>query len=257
MIPPFLNQKSFLKPVLILVFFVLVCPLVPLKSSAENFNDEDIFFSYERFYLNAGVLKDPPRDGRVQSDISSFFKNFSDGIYDISDGDLEKAKTRLLKARAIWPEYFGTDFLLARLYEDTEDYKLSARFYKSYLNKLKAYSQGEYRVSAQLTRSLTPYSVESYEDAYLLVKERLQNYGIDINKVKPVYTVPPFVIFLIIFILSGTVYVTVAYKVRPYIKLQRRINNPPEGFWVCKKCGTDNTILQKECEKCGAPPDSK
>jgi len=109
----FLNHKSYLKPVLVLAFFVALLFLTPRQTLSENFDDEDIYFSYDRFYLKAGTPKDAPKDGRIQNDISAFLENFSDGIYAISEGDFEKAKLKLLKARSIWPEYFGTDFLLA------------------------------------------------------------------------------------------------------------------------------------------------
>jgi len=85
----------------------------------------------------------------------------------------------------------------------------------------------------------------------------LENYEINIDDVKPVYTFPPFLIFVIILTVLGAGYATVIFKVIPYMKKMEHIKNPPEGFWVCKKCGTDNTILQKECEKCGRPADKE
>src|SRR3989338_2997585 len=233
-------------------FLVLIYFLMPLSLSAQYLNDEDAFFSYERFYLKAAMLKDVSENRDIRRDVKAFMRNFSDGIYAISAGDLKKAKIKLLKARAIWPEYFGTDFLLARVNEDMGDYKLSARFYKSYLNKLKALSEGRYRISEPLMRGITPYGVERYEDAYVLVKYRLKDYyGIDLTAVRPFYTISGFLRFLIIVVMLGTGYAIVAYVVVPYIKRRQHINNPPEGFWVCKKCGAYNINIRKECEKCG------
>ncbi|MGB2706214.1 MAG: Ran-binding zinc finger domain-containing protein [Candidatus Omnitrophota bacterium] len=197
------------------------------------------------------VVKDPPRDGIVQTNISAFMQNYSDGIYAISAGELEKAKIKLLKARVIWPEYFGTDFLLARVNEDEGHYGLSARFYKSYLNKLRSFSTGEYRVSKKFIEAIIPYQIENYNDAYILVEERLMRYGIDLARVRPIYTILPFLKYLIIFFIIGAGYAAVVYKGIPYIKKRQRIKNPPEGFWVCNNCGKENTLLQKKCERCG------
>ncbi|MBL7157045.1 MAG: hypothetical protein ISS92_02655 [Candidatus Omnitrophica bacterium] len=238
------------KVLIISVFFTLACAWCSLWLFAQESREENIFFSYERFYLQAGVIKDPPRDGIVQANISDFLQNYSDGIYAISAGKLKKAEAKLLKARVIWPEYFGTDFLLARVNEDEARYALAARFYKSYLNKLKSFFTGEYRFSEKFIEATTPYKVENYNDAYMLVEERLKRYGIDLARVRPIYTVLPFLKYLIIFFIIGAGYFAVVYKGLPYIKKQQLIKNPPEGFWVCNNCGTENTLLQKECEKC-------
>ena len=247
------GKMKYLKAALL----VLIYFLIPLSLFAQYLNDEDAFFSYERFYLKAAMLKDVSENRDIRRDVKAFMRNFSDGIYAISAGDLKKAKIKLFKARAIWPEYFGTDFLLARVNEDMRDQSLSAKFYKSYLNKLKALSEGRYRISEPLIRGITPYGVERYEDAYVLVKYRLKDYyGIDLNTVRPFYAIPGFLRFLIIVAMLGSGYAIVAYAVVPYIRRRRHINNPPEGFWACKKCGTHNINIRKECEKCGEKNDS-
>lgn len=233
-------------------FFILIYSLILSSLFAQYPDDEDRFFSYERFYLKAAMLKDVSKSGNVRRDIKAFMRNFSDGIYAIAAGDPKKAKTKLLKARAIWPEYFGPDFLLARVNEDMGDYNLSAKFYKSYLNKLKALSEGRYRISEPLIQGITPYGIEKYNDAYALVKYRLKDYyGINLAVVRSFYVIPGFLRFLIIVVMLGSGYVIGAYGVFPYIKRKWRINNPPEGSWLCKKCGTYNSNIRKECEKCG------
>ena len=238
-------------------FFVLIYFLIPLSLFAQYLDDEDTFFSYERFYLKAAMLKDVAKGGDIRRDVKAFMHSFLDGIYAISAGDLKKAKIKLLKARTIWPEYFGTDFLLARVNEDMRDHNLSAKFYKSYLNKLKALSEGRYRISESLIREITPYGVEKYDDAYILVKYRLKDYyGINLAAVRPFYAIPGFLSFLIIVVILGSGYAIVAYALVPYIKRRQHINNPPEGFWACKKCGTYNINIRKECEKCGEKNDS-
>jgi len=238
-------------------FFALIYFLVPLSLFAQYPDDEDKFFSYERFYSKAAILEDVLDGGRVRSDIKAFMRNFSDGIYAISAGDPKKAKTKLLRARVIWPEYYGTDFLLARINEDMGNYNLSARFYKSYLNKLKDLSDGRYRISEAIIKGITPYGVENYHDAYEFVRYRLNDYGIDLAAVRPFYAISGFLRLLIMIIVLGSGYAIVTYVVVPYINKRQRINNPPEGFWTCKKCGTYNINIRKECEKCGETQKTK
>ncbi len=233
------------------VFFALVFFLIPLSLFAQSLDDEDAFFSYDRFYSKALMFRNVSKDGSLRNDIKAFMDNFSDGIYAISADDLKKAETKILKARAIWPEYFGTDFLLARLNEDAGNYNLSARFYKSYLNKLKDLSGGRYRISESLIRIMNPYGTEDYDEAHELVKYRLRDYGIDLAAVRPFYTISGFLRALIIIVLLGAGYVIVIYGIIPYVRRRRHINNPPEGFWICRRCGADNINIRKECEKCG------
>lgn len=232
-------------------FFTLIYFLIPLGLFAQDPDYEDNFFSYERFYLQAAMLKEASESADVRGNIKLYMRNFSDGVYAIGIGDLEEAKTKLLKAHTVWPEYFVTDFLLARVSEDMKEYKLSAQFYKSYLNKLKALSEGRYRVSGPLMLQITPYPIENYNDAHRLVKYRLDYYGIDLAKVRPFYTIPGFLRFLIVVVVLGSGYAIMAYRVVPYVKKRWSIINPQEGVWVCKKCGTPNINIRKECEKCG------
>ena len=240
------KMKYFKATLLVLIYF-----LMPLSLSAQYLNDEDAFFSYERFYLKAAMLKDVSENRDIRRDVKAFMRNFSDGIYAIAAGDLKKAKTKLLKARAIWPEYFGADFLLARVSEDMHDYNLSAKFYKSYLNKLKALSEGNYRISGPLMIGITPYHIENYDDAYALVRERLKAHDIDLAVVQPYYAMPSFYKPWIIIIMLGLGYAAAAYGVIPHVKRWMHIKNPPQGSWACTKCGAYNLNVRMECEKCG------
>lgn len=238
---------KYIRTILILLLYFSL----PLNLFAQYPEDEDKFFSYERFYFKAAMLEDVLKDGRFRSDVKAFMQNFSDGIYAISAGDPKRAKRKLLRARAIWPEYYGTDFLLARMNEDMGNYSLSARFYKSYLNKLKDLSDGRYRISESLIKAITPYGVENYHDAHDFVRYRLKDYGIDLADVKPFYVITGFLRLLIIIIVLGSGYAIVSYVIIPRINRRQRINNPPEGYWACRKCGTYNINIRKECEKCG------
>ncbi|MFH1552841.1 MAG: hypothetical protein ABID83_04305 [Candidatus Omnitrophota bacterium] len=233
--------------VLLAVLIFSACTAVVAETSV----DKDRFFSYDRFFLNQAVVDSISGDGKVQKDLNAFAVSFTDGIYAISAGDLKVAEEDLLKARGIWPEYFGTDFLLALVYEENGDYSSAARYYKSYLNKLKNYHAGMYRISGPMIRTLASSGIERYDPARELIKERLASYGIRLGGVRPVITPPLFLFpFFLIAALAG-IYVLVYYWAWPYIKKQHRIKNPPEGFWVCRNCGADNPETVKECEECG------
>lgn len=236
---------------IITALLLLTCSLIPLSLHAQHGNHEDELFSYDRYYLNAGMLREASKSGNVQGVIRAFMRNFSDGIYAISSGDLKKAKIKLLKARAIWPEYFGADFLLGMISEEAGDYGLAARFYKSYLIKLKALSGGEYRISEPIMRSITPYRIEDYDQAYVAVKYRLKDRGIDLSAVQPFYAIPGFIKFLLIIITLWAGYKLMSYKILPYFSRRQRIGHPPKGLWTCKKCAAFNLNILKECEKCG------
>jgi hypothetical protein len=243
--------------IIALICLVLAVQAPTLATSAETrpvqYEDEKAFFSYNRFYDKAAVMEEPPRNGKLQRDISRFLNEFSMAIYAISERDMGQAEKHLKEARVIWPEYFGTDFLLARINEDTGNIPLAARYYKSYLNKLRSFWQRENRISEKLIRSLTPYRVEDYEAAYEVIKRRLGGYGIDLNRVRPIYTVPPLVKTILLFSGAALIYILMVYMVLPYVRKRKRIANAPKGYWICPKCGNENTTLQKECGTCRFP----
>ncbi|MFQ5953312.1 MAG: tetratricopeptide repeat protein [Candidatus Omnitrophota bacterium] len=229
--------------------FLILLPC--FKVSAREYIDKDKFFSYKRFFLDQDVIDRIPEDGRTQRDLNMFAKRFTDGLYAFSGGDLKVAEKDLLEARKIWPEYFGADFLLARLYEETGNPGKAARYYKSYLNKLKKFHAGEYRISGPLIRIFASDSIERFGPAREAVKERLSLYGINLDRVRPVYTFPVFLMPILAGLALGLVYVVTVYHLVPYLKKQRLVRNPPEGFWICRNCGTSTPELSKVCEKCG------
>ncbi|MDP8299554.1 MAG: hypothetical protein P9L88_06610 [Candidatus Tantalella remota] len=236
------------------VFALLIIALVLAGSSlAVAEVEEDTFFSFERFFLNEQMPRQAKGDGRIQNDLKRFYEAFNDGLYAMSAGRFKEAEKSFLKARGIWPEYFGTDFLLAMDLEQAGDVDLAARYYKSYLNKLKALYSGNYRISGPLMVSLTPTGVENYSLAQELVKKRLEDYGIDIDRVRPVITVPGFFMPLLAGFLLVILYVSAKYMIIPYFKFQYRLKHPPEGFWICAHCGADNPNPAKECVDCRRP----
>ncbi len=220
---------------------------------AEAYVDENRFFSYKRFILNKDFVGSIPADGRVQKTLNIFVADFKNALEAISDGRPEEAKRDLLKARETWPEYFGVDFLLARIYEDQGDYGTAARYYKSYLNKLKDLHAGRYRISGPLIRGITASGIEEYHSAHELIERRLARYGISLGVVRPVFTPPRVLLPSLLVMAAAGAYAMIYYWLWPYVKRRRLISNPPEGFWICRYCDTANPDLCKECGKCGHP----
>ena len=236
------------------IFILTILIFLPfLEVSSQEYDDKERFFSYERFFLNQSVVSKIPSDGRTQADLNRFANSYTKGLYAASGGRTEEAEKDLLEAREAWPEYFNTDFLLARIYEDSGDYKKAARFYKSYLNKLRRFHRGEYRISETLIRVFASSQIEPYEPAQEVIKQRLAEYGIRLGRVRPVITPPVFLLPLLLLAALGAAYVAVTRLLVPYLKMRHRMKNPPEGYWVCRSCGTGNTVLNKVCERCGRP----
>jgi len=222
-------------------------------SGADPRSGEDDFFSYRRFLIQYWVIDKVSGGGRVQADLRKFTKTYSDGINAFSSGEWRKAGSYFREAGRIWPEFPGTDFLIALVHERQGDRHTAARYYKSYLNKLRDLNAGRYRISAPVIRGLLGRDPEDPGRARAIIGGHLERYGIDLDKVRPVISVPPFAVFLPAVVVLALSYLAVSRILMPYWDRQRRIKNPPEGFWVCAGCGTGNPVLRKECEKCGNP----
>ncbi len=62
-----------------------------LPGAAHSYSDEEqAFFSYERFYLNSAALLSLSKQAELKNDIRAFMRNFSEGIYAVSGGDFRK-----------------------------------------------------------------------------------------------------------------------------------------------------------------------
>lgn len=218
-----------------------------LGASAED----DVFFSSERFTLNVEVAANLSGDGQTQKIIRRFSEAFNKGAAELEKGELTLAESDLQLARAMWPEFFGPDFLLALLYERTGNIDAAARYYKSYLIKLKVLENGRYGISAQLIRGMLGGRVETYDEAFALVRERLLAKGVAIETVRPVFAMSsllyPAAVVLMFFILYFASYHWFLPRWRRYYK----ITHPPENFWVCPVCLTENPVPNKVCQECG------
>jgi len=240
-----------------ILFYVLFCAILSFyichDLSAETVPDEKDFFSHKRFALNTDLIGKVSESKETHKELDRFTQSFAKAKELISEGRLEEAKVELFKAMKVWPEYFGTDFLLALVCEDTGDIALASRFYKSYLNKLRDFHEGKHKISGTLIRVLTEGEIEGYSVAYKMVEKHLSKHGIELGRVRPVAVFPAVFFYLIVLVLFIAVYLVVVYRLVPYLERRRRIKHPPEGFWVCEHCGTTTPNLSNVCSECRRP----
>ena len=208
------------------------------------------YFNYKKFILNERVLYNLSEDGRVQSDLVLFSRNFLEGIETLDSGDYHSSEKFFQTAVKVWPEYFDTYFILALIYEKQGKYAAAARYYKTYLNGLKKYSKGEYLISGQIIDRLSVRHIEYYEYAYEEISKRLASYNIDIDKVSPATKFP---VFLIPFgvLIFGPIGYYLYILIKRYLRKKDIKRRMSEGFWMCGKCNAVNPDLSIECSKCG------
>ncbi|MFH1836706.1 MAG: hypothetical protein ABH862_01150, partial [Candidatus Omnitrophota bacterium] len=119
-------MKNYLKTAIFFVFTTVLLNVGP--GQAEEYYSDSPYFSYERFFPAMLLLESIPEKGGPQGELNKFAKDFSDGLYALSAENYTRALRKLLRARRIWPEYFGTDFLIALVYEGQGDYNTAARY---------------------------------------------------------------------------------------------------------------------------------
>ncbi|MFH1665319.1 MAG: hypothetical protein ABIA77_04135 [Candidatus Omnitrophota bacterium] len=244
-----------MKHFLLLSFCVVLIFLPVCRASAADVFREDrsAFFSPERLTLNEMVLDNTSDESGLKNDLASFAGNYNRGMDSIFGGDIENAKESFLAAREAWPEFFWTDLMLALIDEWSGDHPAAARYYKSYLNKLKDFHRGHYRISGPLIRSHALSGIERYEPARDIVRDRLEALGIDLDKVRPVSSFPNFFLPGAGLVSVLMLWALVRNRLIPYLRLRERVKHPPEGFWGCPGCGAIIPDLVKECAKCGKP----
>ena len=246
-IKDFFSKKNFLIP--IKVIFTVLFLYILLGTNA--FSNENPFFSYKRFFISENTVSGGTSQGLVQRDLEAFIRAFNSGLYYFSEDKYKEAEKSLQKARQLWPEYYATDFVLAGVYEKLGEYSIAARYYKSYLQKLNKLRNGSYRLTGPLMISFNSDGIESYKEAYMHVKNRVTENGINFDKVVPAFEPAGKLLAILIIIITGTVIVFINNKLQPYLRKRKRIINAPEGFWGCHNCGTYNPDLRNECEECG------
>ena len=251
----FLKKKSLL-PV---CFFIFVTSLsfsllVQTRTDAiQATSDDSEFFSYKRFLLNTQAIDAMPATSGTGRDLKKFVKDFTDGVYLLSGRQAEKALVEFSAARKIWPEYFGTDFLIALSYEELGDVETAARFYKSYLIKLRNFHVGHNRISAPIIQILSRGEIEGYPLAKKLVEDRLAAEGIQLARVRPAATTTNLPVYIAILIVLVSVYLIIVRIVVPLFRKRKLRKLVPEGFWLCEHCGTVSPDLSKVCIECQHP----
>ncbi len=234
----------------VLVFAAFLC--ASISSPGQDAYTQKKFFTAERFYVSAELLAAFTADPGARKDIKVFTEHFTGGVYALSIEDYRAALNNLYKARRVWPEYYGTDFLIALALEGIGDTRKAARFYKGYLDKLRILESGHYPISASLIRALNVGSIDNYAESSRRIEHHLARYDIDLARVKPPTFIPDFAknaFFIFLLIVAGFI---ANYTVVPYLKMRDRIKNAAPGYWVCRKCGEANPDLVKECAKCGS-----
>ncbi len=217
------------------------------------YSRDDGFFSFQRLSLKTALTDNIPEGGMTEKDLKAFCELFTRALDEALSGNSAEAEIHLHAARELWPEFFGTDLALAFLYEKNGDNRTAARYYKSYLNKLKDYHDGRYTISAPLIRSVSSYDIEKYDLAYSLVVERLAGYGISLERVHPAVTVPALALPLAIGGGIALVYIAVCCWLWPLVRKRYKITHPPRGFWVCGHCAAENPDPNKVCQECRRP----
>ena len=242
-------MKTYIKSVGALVFIAVICSSLCIFGQNRFVQRE--FFSYERFALSMQILDAIARKPGSRSDIKAFAIYFNGGIYALSGEKYSVALSKFYKARSVWPEYYGTDFLIALTYERNGNIRKASRFYKGYLDKLDTLESGHFPISAPLINALNADDMDNYRESKAIIEEHLITYGIKLDDVKTPFFIAGFVksvfiiFILIVLLLAGY------YFIWPYFKKQNRIKNPPSGFWICRNCEEENPDPVKECSKCG------
>lgn len=212
---------------------------------------DDGFFTTKRFALKTEVIRSMSVEDQVQKGLKDFSVIFARALDEFMAGDISAAEADLLRAREMWPEFFGTDFVLALLCEQKRDMATAARYYKSYLNKLGNLNDGRHGISAAVIKSLMPYGVETSDMAGILVGDRLAGYGIDLENVYPMIIVPSFAYQTAGLIAAMIVLSVVWVWLRTLIRRHYRMARVPEGFWICRNCEAENPYPNKICQECG------
>lgn len=242
-------MKTYIKLIGVLVFISIICSSLSIFGQSRFTQRE--FFSYERFVLAIQFLDTIRKNPNSRKDIRTFAAYFNDGIHALSNEKYSAALSKFHKSRNIWPEYFGTYFLIALTYELNGDIRKAARFYKGYLNKLESLESGHFPISAPLIDVLNVGNVDTYRESKAIIEDYLRTHGIELDTVKDPLFIAELMKFVFIIFTLVILFSVGYYYILPYLKKQNRLKNLPPGFWICKNCGEENPDLVKDCGSCG------
>ena len=243
--------------IIILICFILIQPFA--LSAQEYLDNESDFFSFEKykytyqyFYrLEQTSLTDA---GLTQRIVHQLAKNLVNGFDFIGEEEIDIAILEFKKASSALPEYFHSDFLTALSYEKKDDFRSAARFYKSYLEKLKKFQDGLFRLTQPLIEDTVDFNIADYKDAKELISQRMARNGIDIKRVSSRGFPLLFVLIIISLMVSGIAYF--AAKIDPVKKIAYKVKAKSirsKDSWICLNCGQENANINIKCHRCGKP----
>ncbi len=245
------KMKKIITILVLSVGFVVSPFFVSTGFSGDNFLRKEGFLASRRILLTEKMLEKYPGSSKTRADLRGFAAGYSNGLDYIMQGQPLEALEELEKARRRWPEFYGTDILIALANEESGNVETAARYYKSYLLKLRNLIDGQYRISGSLMVAITGAKIESYEQAEAMVNKRYEAMGVDGKKVRPAFMIPGFVRYVVLVTVMAGIYMIMTAYVLPYYKKRDKILNPPEGFWTCKYCGKETPELSYACHECG------
>lgn len=244
--------------ILIIISIALIQPFI--LSAQEYPNDEYNFFSLQKYgytylYFYRFQQLDLRTAGLAQRRVKELAKKFVKGFDALREGKTDKAISQFKQISRVLPEYFHIDFIIALSYEKKGDFKNAARFYKSYLEKLKKFDNGMYRLTQPLIEKTVNFNIPGYEKAEDLIEQRMAKYGINMQKVSLGHY-PPLLIIIIIVIMVGAL-LCLASKADPVkrilYKAKAELSHSKE-CWICIYCGKENANINTICYNCGKAP---
>jgi len=234
--------------------------IFPVTSLAQEYHDnEPEFFSLEKYrftysYFYKFQLIDLSSASLPQRRVGALAVKFVNGFDALREDNTDAAIVEFQKSIRLIPEYFHVDFITALTYEEKGDFKNAARSFKSYLEKLKKFHRGVYRLTQPLIEGSVNFDISSYEEADVLIGQRMAGYGIDMKTISASsYSL------LFIFIYIGIVCVLL-YSVTKIPRIKRigyKIKaklNPSKDAWICLYCGKENANINTRCYNCEKMP---
>ena len=239
---------------LIITGIILMQPFI---LSAQEYSDNEFeFFTFEKYrhtylYFYNYQYLDLSGAGSAARRIQGLAKNFVSGFDAIKKGRIDEAILRFQESSGIVPEYFHIDFIIALTYEKKGDIETAARFYKSYLGKLKKFQGGMYRFTQPLIIKTVDFDISGYEEAKELIDQRMTGYGIDMQRVPSSRYSASFII-IIFLVGAGAVLYSLARTnpvKRMIYKTKAKFNRNKES-WICLYCGRENANINRICYGC-------
>ncbi|MFH1868104.1 MAG: hypothetical protein ABH843_03945 [Candidatus Omnitrophota bacterium] len=249
-----------IRPKLILSAIILILLMQPINSRALADTDAaDEYFSYEKYssaymYFSKIERVEYRRDGLGERKIKALADRFVWGFDALSQKKQDEASVQFRKALRILPEYFHLDFILGLLYEEKGDYIKGAKFYASYLEKLKKFHEGMFPIAKPIITDTIDFDIKGYPQAYELIKQRLSLHGIDIDEaMNKKYPILPVAIIVLALAIAAIFTLTQKEPIkRSFYAAKARLYTSKDS-WICTDCGKENSNINSACYNCDKP----